>query len=110
MWTATRRQIRRVAESGESMDGEGDAVFRIGTTALVQRPSNDNILPKFRIILTTQGPVFGSGGCTSAVCDTITILGIQPRCARAVGMRPLNNRMGTHISLNTLTCTSAVKG
>jgi hypothetical protein len=35
MWTATRRQVRRVAESGESMDEGGDAVFRIGTTALV---------------------------------------------------------------------------
>jgi hypothetical protein len=67
MSTATRRQAKCVAISGESMDGEGDAVFRIGTMALYNQPSNETSYPKLELILNAQDPVSGRVGCVGAL-------------------------------------------
>jgi hypothetical protein len=59
MSTATRRQARCVATGGESIDGEGDAVFRITITALYNQAGNDNILPDTRVYTLHPIPCFG---------------------------------------------------
>jgi hypothetical protein len=45
------------------------------------RPKNDNILSESRSTLVVEEPVLGRGRCMSSLCDTITMLGIQPRCS-----------------------------